>query len=397
VQENPERYVSDLMDCLGDTQRPIGLFIGAGCPCAVKNASGGPLIPSVPVMTSTVTRELEGGAHAAQWAKFKTTLPPGGPSDVTIEVILGRMQGVLSGIGSGTFAGLSASDLKSLEAAICKRIVGLATQELPTTDTPYSQLAAWLNVTDRKTSVHIFTTNYDLLLEQALERRKVPFFDGFVGSSRPFFDPHSVENDDLPRRWLRLWKIHGSMNWGQSTATGQLEVFRESSPDTCVVYPSYLKYDQSRKMPYLAMMDRLLAFLSRPSAALITVGYSFGDEHLNQLIEQGLQGNPSAVVLGLLYDKLEAYPKAQDLGRRLSTLRLHAPNGSITGGQRVDWQVSETKPDSRVSDRFVKWTHSAGPPEQWSSEFLLGDFANLGLLFSQLVTNRVSAPLGRAP
>ena len=36
------------------------------------------------------------------------------------------------------------------------------------------------------------TTNYDLLFEQALERTRIPFFDGFSGASEAFFDPSSL-------------------------------------------------------------------------------------------------------------------------------------------------------------------------------------------------------------
>ena len=40
-----------------------------------------------------------------------------------------------------------------------------------------------------------------------------PHFDGFVGSREPFFDIASIEQDEIPRRWARLWKLHGSINW----------------------------------------------------------------------------------------------------------------------------------------------------------------------------------------
>lgn len=36
----------------------------------------------------------------------------------------------------------------------------------------------WISGTGREHPVEIFTTNYDLLFEQALERTHVPFFDG---------------------------------------------------------------------------------------------------------------------------------------------------------------------------------------------------------------------------
>ena len=72
-------------------------------------------------------------------------------------------------------------------------------------------------MTNRNYVKEIFTTNYDLLLEKAMEHNHVPYFDGFVGSYEPFFWSESIEktvsHNDLTFNWIRLWKIHGSLNW----------------------------------------------------------------------------------------------------------------------------------------------------------------------------------------
>ena len=41
--------------------------------------------------------------------------------------------------------------------------------EIPDGDNSYRRLARWVNSIDRAVPVEVFTTNYDLLLEQALE------------------------------------------------------------------------------------------------------------------------------------------------------------------------------------------------------------------------------------
>ena len=50
-------------------------------------------------------------------------------------------------------------------------------------------------------------------------------------------------------------------------------------------------------MPYLMLQDQLRNFFKSQSATLIAVGYSFSDEHINDLIAQGLRSNPNAKVL----------------------------------------------------------------------------------------------------
>lgn len=72
-----------------------------------------------------------------------------------------------------------------------------------------------------------------------------------------------------------------------------------------LTYPSKLKYDQSRKMPFLAMSDRLTSFLLKPHAVLFVCGYSFGDEHINDTIINALKVNQSANVVALMYGKMK--------------------------------------------------------------------------------------------
>ncbi|KAG1180804.1 hypothetical protein G6F35_016104 [Rhizopus arrhizus] len=51
-------------------------------------------------------------------------------------------------------------------------------------------------------------------MEQALEESSAPYFDGFIGARKAFFDLGAVEDEGLlPPRGTRLWKIHGSLNW----------------------------------------------------------------------------------------------------------------------------------------------------------------------------------------
>jgi len=133
-------------------------------------------------------------------------------------------------------------------------------------NTPYHHVTAWIGAISRLYPIQLFTTNYDLLAEQALEENRVPYFDGFVGTRDTFFDLQAMEQDALPTRWARLWKIHGSVNW---TEDQDGKIHRRHSPGSKqLIYPSHLKYDQSRRMPYLAMLDRLRTFLDPDSTVL---------------------------------------------------------------------------------------------------------------------------------
>jgi hypothetical protein len=79
------------------------------------------------------------------------------------------------------------------------------------------------------------------------------YFDGFTGGREPFFDPASVAGGDLPSRWTRLWKLHGSLGW----CLGETDnvVRSGKSSHTHLVFPEHLKYDQTQKAPYSALLD----------------------------------------------------------------------------------------------------------------------------------------------
>ena len=201
------------------------------------------------------------------------------------------------------FSGFTSEILEKLDLTICEQVREIVSKSLPTSDTPYHVLASWIQAVPRERPVEIFTTNYDLSLEQALEEQLVPYFDGFVGSDSAFLDLDSmIAKDDLPARWARLWKIHGSINWWM-TAKQTIRRSRDKvKGEQLLIYPSHLKYDQSRQMPYYAMLDRLRVFLRSGQCVLLTCGYSFGDEHINALIAQGLSGNSNAACLAMIFN-----------------------------------------------------------------------------------------------
>ena len=123
------------------------------------------------------------------------------------------MRSLASVIGKTQINGLDGDGYKKLSEAICNQIGTIVNQSLYEGPSPYTEFVSWISGTDREHPVEIFTTNYDQLFEQALERSRAPYFDGFTGASAPFFDPSSVASNDLPSRWTRLWKLHGSLGW----------------------------------------------------------------------------------------------------------------------------------------------------------------------------------------
>jgi len=383
------RLLKDLNDALGQDKQHLGFLLGAGCPAAVRVADGGntrPLIPDIAGLTRVVTARLAGDksfeALNKQFAEDGIKAP-------NVERMLTTVRNMLRVAGAGTTRGLNRDELAALEGVICKAVYDTTCAALPVRNTCYHKFCRWIRDVERDMPVSLFTTNYDLLVEQALEEEEVPFFDGFAGARVPFFDVRAMEDDVLPARWARVWKLHGSINW-RVIDDGRLSVVREMTGvptgGGLLIHPSELKYDQSRRMPYLAMFDRLRSFLRSPGAVLVTCGYSFADEHLNETIIQGLTGNSGATAFGLLFKKLEEEPTATALIPRVpANMSLLAVDKGVIRRRTEEW-----------SDPDAPAVPGPGVSAPARVEFNLGDFGVFSDFVAGLIEARPSPPHGRA-
>ena len=301
--------------------------------------------------------------------------------------MLNRIRSLREVAGNAAVRGLSFAELVALDRQICLSIKETVSCSLPIDATPYHSLARFIG-TQRYPLTELFTPNYDVLMEQSLEACRVPFFDGFVGSSKPFFDQRAVEEDQIPARWARLWKLHGSVNWRFNKTTKS--VFRsleDSDGDELLIHPSHRKYDESRRMPYFVMIDRLRAFLrsNQKPVVLFVVGYSFSDDHLNEAIVENLSANPSAACFALQYANLAEYPNARKLALENANLSVLARDSAVIRRQEAKWIAHPATDlpaikcafqpiDEDGADKAV--TEESDQP--YLCRFTIGDFKALG-------------------
>lgn len=349
VSHNPIRHLQYLRQSLSQDSKPISCFLSAGCPLSVEMEDGKwPLIPDVKNLSLYINGEL---AANATYTILLDELKKAGKNHENVEDVLSFIRGLLEVAKGGTVRGLTEDDLISLDELVCQKVGEKVDVPLPESETPYHKLVKWIKSIERKTPIEIFTTNYDLLMEQSLDSLEVPYFDGFVGSRRPFFDLKAIEDNLIPPHWSRLWKVHGSINWYSEKSKSRIKVYRSSEIKNEVsklIYPSHLKYDESRKMPYIALIDQLNRFIREKSSFLILSGYSFNDEHLNGTIVNALKSNPTAMVLALMYGEFEEngkprYPKAYDLAERQHNLNIWTFDKAIIGTNVGKWIMSDNE------------------------------------------------------
>jgi len=379
---NPIRHLQYLRQSLSQDSKPISCFLSAGCPLSVETkGENQPLIPDVKNLSLYVNKEMAGNKN---YETLLEELKKSGKNKENIEDVLSFIRGLIEVAKGGTVRGLEEGELVNLDELVCEKVKTRVNVLLPETETPYHRLAKWVRSINRKTPIEIFTTNYDLLMEQALDGLEIPYFDGFVGSRRPFFDLKAVEDNLIPLHWSRLWKIHGSINWYSESYQNRTKVYRSSEikdEASRLIYPSHLKYDESRKMPYIALIDQLNRFIREKSSFLILSGYSFRDNHLNGTIVNALKANPTAMVLGLMYGKYDdngkpRYPKAYKLAENQHNLNIWTFDKAIIGTNIGEWKLSDNGEDVDADiEVFIETIDSEDETLSNNKLIKLGDFS----------------------
>ena len=382
---NPDQYMASLRQIIAQGRKRLALLVGAGGPASLLlPGSNKPLIPAVAGLTEMVLQTLN--------KKYGPTLDAirHDIDNVNIESILSRVRSLAGVIGKTAVYNLDSEGHRKLGGAICTEIGLIVNQHLPPSPSPYTDFVSWISGTEREHAVEIFTTNYDLLFEQAFERARAPYFDGFAGSSEPFFDPSSVASNDLPARWTRLWKLHGSLGW---TANKSGEVIRTGQASaTHLVFPEHLKYDQTQKAPYSALFDRLRAFLMTPDTLMIATGFSFADAHISARIDECLAANPSASVFAFQFKPLEHEPHACDIAGRRANMSIYSPDKAMINGIAAPWVPGDPPTRDWGAIRSTYWGTNA---DVGNAHFLLGRFDNLSRFFAaSRAALQFSTPVG---
>jgi hypothetical protein len=205
----------------------------------------------------------------------------------------------------------------------------------------------------------VFTPNYDLAVEWAAESLGLHVTNGFDGVHERRFLPHGFDlalRNTLARgeaRFgtysIRLAKLHGSLTW-KLRADGTL--VEESAPSAwpsisrflngeaesasrLVVFPNVSKYAHTVGFVLGELMRRFAESLSAPQSALLIVGYSFSDEHINRILLSALQNPTLQVVLYVASAKRdgEALTITKPNVWLNSLLGLASPRVTIVGGR----------------------------------------------------------------
>lgn len=179
--------------------------------------------------------------------------------------------------------------------------------------------------------VNIFTTNFDMFIEDSCERLNIPYNDGFAGQINPVF---SVANFNKIQKYKSLQfdntsdiplfniiKLHGSSSWivggekiNYSTGSHIPDELDSKSGDDftseygriAVINPNAEKHFETvLDTNYAAMLRKFTLELEKENSVLIVVGLSLVDKHIKDLLYGVMKSNPTLVVVYFSHSKYD--------------------------------------------------------------------------------------------
>lgn len=160
-------------------------------------------------------------------------------------------------------------------------------------------------------SVNIFTTNYDLFIEKAIDQipssRKFVFNDGAKGYFTRILDSFNYNQvvsykglnnnyiSEIPS--ISLIKPHGSVNWSKKEGLeDKIIVENTVSKLPVIVKPNGLEGQETFLNNHFHEMLRVFQLeLDKPQSVLFVIGFSFQDDHISRMVTRALQ-NPELMV-----------------------------------------------------------------------------------------------------
>jgi hypothetical protein len=142
--------------------------------------------------------------------------------------------------------------------------------------------------------LHVFSLNYDLCVENlsSAEFRVETGFANYGPSHSWDWERFDMETTNNIAPQLVLYKLHGSINWKRKPETKELFcVAQTESVDADkmeVIFGREFKLEAADPYLFLAYKFRELSLLTK---LIVTLGYGFGDAHINKMLTQSLRAD----------------------------------------------------------------------------------------------------------
>ncbi len=293
-----EEIESALINALSASN--LAILTGAGASFCARDTGGAQLAPSMGDLWNGVKTSVGDAAFAAVCNRF-----PKANLGENIEKLLSLCKVYLELNEAAAADDQDVAAVRDFVARAEATILGLV--DFVSRETVLAAHEAFVRKIGRrgfrKARAKLFTTNYDLTIEEASRRLRFTIVDGFSHSLDQVYDRQHFELDIVRREAAKeapdyipnvfqLYKLHGSADWRRIGA----EVWRSrdnTNGKPVLIYPRSSKYQEAFDPPYLDMMGAFQAALREPETALVIAGFGFNDDHISRPIISALESNLS--------------------------------------------------------------------------------------------------------
>lgn len=307
----------------------LSLLLGNGFTTGIANHAGGAPV-TMGASAFSCPNEDKVNAYAKKMAEGM------GRGSANIEDQLSAALSLLAGLQI-----LEHADVSAWETAIDKVLKGfinsvLATEKSiregidkpPAASGPLARevlvsfLMSFASRSASRERLHIFTTNYDRVIECGCDYAGLRIIDRFVGAIEPEFRSSRLHVDmhytppgirGEPRHLegvVHLTKLHGSLDWRYE----KRRLYRVGLPfgaeashpgvpnnprSSVMIYPNAVKDVETAAYPYADLFRDFSSSICQPNNVLVSYGYGFGDDHVNRIVADMLTiPSTHLVVLG---------------------------------------------------------------------------------------------------
>ena len=142
--------------------------------------------------------------------------------------------------------------------------------------------------------IRIFSLNYDRCIEEACGEENIN--RGF-DTDNHLWSWKNFGNEEKSNQNVYLYKLHGSIDWTK-TQSGHIKEKKGdiSEGDEALIFGTAYKLQYLD--PFLFLINEFRQkTLDVKTEAIICIGYSFGDEHINGIIKQSIKDNTNRKII----------------------------------------------------------------------------------------------------
>ena len=142
--------------------------------------------------------------------------------------------------------------------------------------------------------LRVFSLNYDLCLEKNCSKDKVE--RGFNESLQ--WDWKRYDESVPEPKGIYLYKLHGSTDWYYDSSVMKCsdDPGKIKDEDTAIIFGTTYKLQYRDPFLFYAYEFRKWTLESK---LMVCIGYGFGDDHINQIIQQALDQNNGRILLSV--------------------------------------------------------------------------------------------------